>query len=92
MGLSSQWEQTPIGAHPRALPEPCQHLRGLIVAHEDLDVGLLYALELLTEVGATADPLCLRPDYLEEGPELSPVLGGRVPRHQPSEGKTRSTL
>lgn len=32
-----------------------------------MDIGLLNALELLTEVGATANPLCLGPHHLKEG-------------------------
>lgn len=32
-----------------------------------MDIGLLNTLELLTEVGATANPLCFGPDHLKEG-------------------------
>lgn len=32
-----------------------------------MDIGLLHALELLTEVGATANPVCPGPDHLKEG-------------------------
>lgn len=32
-----------------------------------MDIGLFNALELLTEVGATANPVCVGPDHLKEG-------------------------
>ena len=59
-------------AFPLALAHPfpqgsLPHSRGLIVANQQVDVGLLNTLELLTEVGATANPLCFGPDHLKEG-------------------------
>lgn len=53
-------------AHPLP-PRLPGHSRGLIVANQQMDIGLLHTLELLTEVGATANPLCLGPDHLKEG-------------------------
>lgn len=59
---------TPLlgSAHPLPPGLP-GHSRGLIVANQQLNIDLLNTLELLTEVGATANPLCLGPDHLRKG-------------------------
>lgn len=78
---------------PPGLPTP---LTGLIVANQQVDVGLLNALELLTEVGATANPLCLGPDHLKEGKPNSLAwaswLLASVSLHQPSVRERGGTL
>ena len=86
---------------PWLLPTPfpqgsLPHSRGLIVANQQVDVGLLNALELLTEVGATANPLCLGPDHLKEGKPNSLAwaswLLASVSLHQPSVHERGGTL
>lgn len=62
----------PAKPSPWLLPTPfpqgsLPHSRGLIVANQQVDIGLVNALELLTEVGTTANPLCLGPDHLKGG-------------------------
>lgn len=50
--------------------------RGLIVANQQMDIGILNALELLTKVGATANPLCLGPNHLKESKPSRLVWAG----------------
>lgn len=83
----------PLGsAHPLPPGLP-RHSRGLIVANQQVDIGLLNALELLTEVGTTANPLCLGPDHLKEGKPNSLAcarwLLASVSLHQPSMSEER---
>lgn len=83
----------PLGsAHPLP-PGLSPHSRGLIVANQQVDIGLLNALELLTEVGTTTNPLCLGPDHLKEGKPNSLAcarwLLASVSLHQPSMSEER---
>ena len=91
----------PAQPSPGLLPTPfpqasLPHSRGLIVANQQVDVGLLHALELLTEVGTTANPLCLGPDHLKEGKSSSLAwarwLLASVSLHQPSVRERGETL
>lgn len=56
-----------------------------------MDIGLLKVLELLTEVGATANALCLGPDHLKESKPSSLAWVGpplaTVSLYQPSIGE-----
>lgn len=52
-----------------------RYLRGLIVAHEQMDVSFLHSLERLAEVRPTADPLSHAPHYLKEGKPSRLALG-----------------
>lgn len=81
--LPSGRSQLPGGTGPAhsvlelypGLFSPRGHLRGLIVAHQQMDVGFLHPLERLTEVGTTANPLRLAPDYLKEDKPSRLALG-----------------
>lgn len=56
-----------------------------------MDIGLLNALELLAEVGATANALCLGPDHLKESKPSNLAWVGlplaNVSLYQPSAGE-----
>lgn len=59
-------ELCPVPSCPTPLAP--QHLRGFIVAHQQMDVSFLHSLERLAEVGTTADSLSLAPHYLKGKP------------------------